>query len=149
VTHDQVEATTMADRIGILEQGRLQQVGTPLEVYERPASLRVAQRLGSPAINALPARWFAGDAPGEATPVGLRPADGELAGAGTGGGVVEGRVLECSLPKHQLIADHDGVEIRARVLLEHAIAPGERVAFRFPRSRRLYFDRDGIRLDAR
>jgi multiple sugar transport system ATP-binding protein len=148
VTHDQVEATTMADRIGILEQGRLQQVGTPLEIYERPASLRVAQRLGSPAINALPARWFAADAPAAAETVALRPEDVELAGAATGDGVVEGRVLECSLPKHQLIADHDGVEIRARLLLEHAIAPGERVGFRFPRARRLYFDRDGARVEA-
>jgi multiple sugar transport system ATP-binding protein len=148
VTHDQVEATTMADRIGILEQGRLQQVGTPLEIYERPASLRVAQRLGSPAINALPVRWFAGDAPAAATTVALRPEDVEIAGPARGDDVLEGTILECSLPKHQLIADHDGVEIRARALLEHAIAPGERVAFRFPRSRRLYFDGNGTRVDA-
>ncbi len=54
VTHDQVEALTMASRIGIFEQGRLVQVGTPREIYEQPANLYVATRLGMPAINLLP-----------------------------------------------------------------------------------------------
>src|SRR5258707_12023744 len=54
VTHDQVEALTMASRIGILEQGRLVQVGTPQDIYERPANIYVAGRLGIPAINFLP-----------------------------------------------------------------------------------------------
>jgi multiple sugar transport system ATP-binding protein len=149
VTHDQVEATTMADRIGILEQGRLQQVGTPMEIYERPASLRVAQRLGSPAINALPVHWFGGAAPEGAALVGLRPEDVELAGElEEGAEIVRGTVIECSLPKHQLVAEHQGVEIRARVLLEHPIAPGDPVAFRLPQRRRLYFDREGRRIAA-
>jgi multiple sugar transport system ATP-binding protein len=54
VTHDQIEAMTMADRIGILDQGVLAQLGTPREIYERPATLHVAQRLGQPHINILP-----------------------------------------------------------------------------------------------
>jgi multiple sugar transport system ATP-binding protein len=145
VTHDQVEATTMADRIGILEQGRLQQVGAPQDVYHDPATLRVAQRLGSPAINALPAHWFAGDVPPGAATVALRPEDVELA-AVDASDALPGTVLECSLPKHQVIAERDGVEIRARALLDHALAPGARVAFRFPRARRLYFDREGHRV---
>ncbi len=56
VTHDQVEALTMANRIGILEQGRLVQVGTPQDVYERPANIYVAGRLGIPTnIELVPA----------------------------------------------------------------------------------------------
>jgi len=51
VTHDQVEAMTMGDRIAILRDGRMQQVGTPLEVYERPANVFVAQFIGTPPMN--------------------------------------------------------------------------------------------------
>ncbi len=54
VTHDQVEAMTMADRIAIMSAGRLQQVGTPQEVYEAPANLFVAQFIGTPPMNTLP-----------------------------------------------------------------------------------------------
>ena len=53
VTHDQVEAITMADRIAIMSAGRLQQVGTPQEVYEAPANLFVAQFIGTPPMNTL------------------------------------------------------------------------------------------------
>ncbi len=56
VTHDQVEAMTMGDRIGILNHGRLVQVGTPNEVYHRPRNTFVASFVGSPAINLLPGR---------------------------------------------------------------------------------------------
>jgi len=54
VTHDQVEAMTMADRIAIMSAGRLQQVGTPQDVYEAPANLFVAQFIGTPPMNTLP-----------------------------------------------------------------------------------------------
>ena len=54
VTHDQVEAMTMADRIAIMSAGRLQQVGTPQQVYEAPAKLFVAQFIGTPPMNTLP-----------------------------------------------------------------------------------------------
>ena len=56
VTHDQVEAMTMGDRIAILEQGVLQQVGPPQEVYDRPGNIFVAGFIGSPAMNMFPAR---------------------------------------------------------------------------------------------
>jgi len=56
VTHDQVEAMTMADRVAVLDQGRLQQVGAPREVYDRPANLFVARFIGSPPMNTLPGR---------------------------------------------------------------------------------------------
>ena len=56
VTHDQIEAMTMADRIGVMNEGVLIQLGTPREIYERPNSAYVASRLGTPAINLIPAR---------------------------------------------------------------------------------------------
>ena len=54
VTHDQVEAMTLADRIVVLSDGRIEQVGPPLELYERPANLFVAQFIGSPSMNIMP-----------------------------------------------------------------------------------------------
>lgn len=61
VTHDQVEAMTLADRLVILDQGRIAQVGTPLEIYDRPANLFTAGFIGSPRINLLAARVVASD----------------------------------------------------------------------------------------
>ncbi|WP_165215475.1 ABC transporter ATP-binding protein [Affinirhizobium pseudoryzae] len=55
VTHDQVEAMTLADRIVVLSAGRIEQVGPPLELYERPQNLFVAKFIGSPAMNIIPA----------------------------------------------------------------------------------------------
>ena len=54
VTHDQVEAMTMGHRIAVLNEGRLQQLGTPMELYAHPANLFVAQFIGSPPMNLLP-----------------------------------------------------------------------------------------------
>jgi multiple sugar transport system ATP-binding protein len=51
VTHDQVEAMTMADRIAVMNDGRMEQLGEPLELYDRPVNLFVAQFIGSPAMN--------------------------------------------------------------------------------------------------
>ncbi|TIO88779.1 MAG: TOBE domain-containing protein, partial [Mesorhizobium sp.] len=56
VTHDQVEAMTLADRIVVLKEGVVEQVGTPMELYKRPGNLFVAQFIGSPAMNILPAK---------------------------------------------------------------------------------------------
>src|SRR5512147_3212763 len=54
VTHDQIEALTMADRIGVLNHGKLIQVGTPQDIYDRPANIFVAKLVGTPRINLLP-----------------------------------------------------------------------------------------------
>jgi multiple sugar transport system ATP-binding protein len=62
VTHDQVEAMTMGDRITVLRAGRIQQVGSPLEVYERPANLFVAGFIGTPPMSLLPAMLADGGA---------------------------------------------------------------------------------------
>ncbi|MES2667542.1 MAG: ABC transporter ATP-binding protein [Pseudomonadota bacterium] len=72
VTHDQIEAMTMATHVGVLDQGRLVQFGTPREIYESPISTYVASRLGQPRINLLPAGAF-GQAKAGAAQIGLRP----------------------------------------------------------------------------
>jgi multiple sugar transport system ATP-binding protein len=72
VTHDQIEAMTMATHVGVLDRGRLVQFGTPREIYQNPVSIYAASRLGQPRINILPADVF-GAAPPGATHIGLRP----------------------------------------------------------------------------
>jgi multiple sugar transport system ATP-binding protein len=73
VTHDQTEAMTMATRIGVLEQGRLIQLGTPREIYEDPRSVHVATRLGSPSVNLVPRQLFPEvPAPEQAATIGVR-----------------------------------------------------------------------------
>jgi len=101
VTHDQVEAMTMADKIVVMQDGRIEQIGSPLELYDRPTNLFVAQFIGSPAMNVVSgtlrhqgpqawvegdggARWpVAADAPGsdgQAVTYGVRPEHLSLAG---------------------------------------------------------------------
>jgi len=143
VTHDQVEATTLAERIGILEAGEIRQVGTPHEIYREPLSLDVAQRLGSPAINVLPAEWFEGSVNPLAAHVAIRPEDVQLT---QGNGDASFRVIECSLVKHLVVAERSGIEVRSRRMLEHAVVPGSHVRFNFPHQHCLYFDRSGRRL---
>jgi multiple sugar transport system ATP-binding protein len=72
VTHDQIEAMTMATHVGVLDHGKLVQFGTPRQIYEEPVSAYVASRLGQPHINLLPADAF-GPAPAGAAQIGLRP----------------------------------------------------------------------------
>ena len=79
VTHDQVEAMTMADRIVVMQAGRIEQIGTPLALYDRPMNTFVAQFIGSPAMNLFEARFKGGELvleSGEPTglkgPVGLK-----------------------------------------------------------------------------
>jgi multiple sugar transport system ATP-binding protein len=74
VTHDQIEAMTMADRIGVIREGQLVQVGTPREIYEQPRDIYVATRLGSPPMNLLPT---------DVLPVPGMPAGTETVGART------------------------------------------------------------------
>src|SRR5213075_3189491 len=96
VTHDQIEAMTMADRIVVMHEGRIEQLGRPLELYDRPANLFVAQFIGSPAMNifdgvvqsgaveALGVRWPANGRPsdGQRVRYGIRPEHLEPATSG-------------------------------------------------------------------
>ena len=111
VTHDQVEAMTMATHVGVLDRGRLVQFGTPREIYEQPVSIYAAGRLGQPHINILPADLF-GPAPHAATKIGLRP---EQIGQGEGQDSLVKRVehlgdqtrLHLSFNHHDLITVTD------------------------------------------
>jgi sn-glycerol 3-phosphate transport system ATP-binding protein len=94
VTHDQVEAMTMADRIIVMNEGRIEQIGTPAEVYSRPASTFVASFMGAPPMNLLqgyvrggqvmlgPLALCPTEAPEGEVTVGLRPEDITLAASG-------------------------------------------------------------------
>ena len=86
VTHDQVEAMTLADRIVVLNKGRIEQVGSPMELYARPDNLFVARFIGSPAMNIVPASALSAslNLPGGTVHVGVRPEDLSLAEAGEG-----------------------------------------------------------------
>ncbi len=104
VTHDQIEAMTMADRIVVMHDGLIEQIGTPLELFDRPGNLFVAQFIGSPAMNVLqgvlrqsggddrveaeghlwPVRKLASASDGQAVHYGIRPTDIEIAPAGEG-----------------------------------------------------------------
>ncbi|MBD8066612.1 sn-glycerol-3-phosphate ABC transporter ATP-binding protein UgpC [Devosia sp. PTR5] len=73
VTHDQIEAMTLADRVVVLNGGRIEQVGTPLDLYDRPDNVFVAGFIGSPRMNFLPAAALAGGVGADASLVGIRP----------------------------------------------------------------------------
>ena len=123
----------------------LQQVGTPIEIYGDPRTLPVAQRLGTPPINVLPAQWFDGHAPRGTAHVAIRPEDVVVAADGEAAGFA---VIECSLVKHQLVAERHGVEVHARVMLDEPLAPGSPARFGFPAERCLFFDAAGRRVPA-
>jgi multiple sugar transport system ATP-binding protein len=93
VTHDQTEAMTMASRIGVIDRGRLVQVGTPREIYERPVNAYVASRLGQPAINLVPAVAFRDSGlPREAETLGLRTEHLAIAKGGPGASATVTRI---------------------------------------------------------
>ncbi|BBI47921.1 hypothetical protein HORIV_03420 [Vreelandella olivaria] len=87
VTHDQLEAMTLGDRLVVLNAGQIEQVGTPMEIYARPASMFVAGFIGSPAMNMLPvdylneqgANGLLDNLPDGTDTVGIRPDDMHLA----------------------------------------------------------------------
>ena len=79
VTHDQVEAMTLGDRIAVMDRGRLQQVGTPEDIYRTPRNIFVARFVGSPAMNLLP-----GPAVGAGRRSGRRHPPGAPAAGGRG-----------------------------------------------------------------
>ncbi len=139
VTHDQIEAMTMATKIGVLDHGRLVQFGPPREVYENPVSLYVAGRLGQPRINALPAGLFAG-APTGARTIGLRP-EHIRQGEGRPAQVVRVEHLGDQSRLHLSLDGHDIVTL-ADVHAE--LEPGDTVPIE-PRNA-LYFDASGARI---
>jgi multiple sugar transport system ATP-binding protein len=147
VTHDQIEAMTMASRIGVLSDGALLQLGSPREIYEQPNSVYVAARLGAPQINLLPAEFLPGLAmPSGATTIGVRTE--HLLISDAGGGDLPARV---SRVEHLGDQTHVHLDVKGRSLVTLA-SPGrsfaheEQVGLRLIEP--LYFDAEGTRIGA-
>src|SRR5271156_583841 len=144
VTHDQTEAMTMASRIGVIEAGRLMQIGTPREIYENPISIYVAARLGQPAINLLPTALFAG-APRAAKTIGARTEHLTIA---RGNGDVSATVtrIEHLGDQSHLHLDLGGQSIVMLSDPEAALGAGDIVSLRL--NNPLFFDAAGRRVAA-
>jgi multiple sugar transport system ATP-binding protein len=139
VTHDQIEAMTMASHVGVLDQGKLVQFGTPREIYENPVSTYVASRLGQPRINLLPADAFGAAKPG-ATQIGLRP-EHVLLGDGQPATVRRVEHLGDQTRLHLTMGTHEIITLADP---HTTLAPGDAVAIR-PETP-LWFDASGNRI---
>ncbi|MEM7723660.1 MAG: ABC transporter ATP-binding protein, partial [Pseudomonadota bacterium] len=146
VTHDQVEAMTLADRIVVLQAGVIEQVGAPRELYERPANLFVAQFIGSPKMNVMPvnANGLRLDhAPEGAVHLGIRPEAMALDAPGSGqmDGVVD--VAEYLGADTFLIIDTEGAgKLTVRTDGETHLRPGDAVGIAFDPEKRHFFGSD-------
>ena len=129
VTHDQVEAMTLADKIVVLRDGAVMQAGAPAELYERPANMFVAQFIGSPKMNVLPAAILPAARPGEtpegAAHVGVRPEHLDLADPDTA--PLRGRVgvIEYMGADSYVYAETEAGPVLARVPGRAAAREGE------------------------
>ncbi len=145
VTHDQVEAMTMADRIVVLNAGRVEQYGSPLELYERPANLFVAGFIGSPKMNFV--AGVPADQHGAAT-IGIRPEHLRIARAGEDGG--EGWPGTVSVAEHLgsdtfLYVDAGALGLlTVRAIGEIHLKGGDRVWLSPDPARLHRFDKDGM-----
>ena len=173
VTHDQVEAMTLAHRVAILDEGALQQIGTPREVYDNPANLFVAGFMGSPPMNfirgsiengrfesgggaSVPVEG-AGDAgaaglrDGAAAVMGFRPEDAEVSDPGTG--LFDATVYAAELTGDVTlvtVALGDDASIAIKMPKEYDVDFDRKVAVGFPLERGFLFDAaSGDRLPAR
>jgi multiple sugar transport system ATP-binding protein len=163
VTHDQVEAMTLATRIVVMHQGVIQQVGTPTEVYERPKNLRVAGFVGSPAINRiegqvgeggvfastafslpLPAR-LADRPQGEVLTLAVRPENLRVGPDEAWTGTVQ--LVEPLGNQHVVWLSGGGTSLSAVLPGQPAVQEGATVRFGFEPSCTLWFDAAGDRLD--
>jgi multiple sugar transport system ATP-binding protein len=166
VTHDQVEAMTLASRIVVLNAGRIEQIGSPMELYARPANLFVAGFLGSPSMNFLPAQAVRPDertvelscagttftlpranraiAAGAALTLGIRPEHIRVAGpeAGAHGEVTLVERLGGEALAHIRVGEM-GHTLVAKVGGASPIAPGERVRLHFEPEHCHLFDSRG------
>jgi multiple sugar transport system ATP-binding protein len=146
VTHDQVEAMTLATRIGVINRGRLVQIGTPREIYETPVDSYVAARLGSPGINLVPCALFPEvAAPAAATTIGARTEHVRITRAANGAAAGTVTWIE-----HLGDRNHLHVKLAEGELLtlgdpDAGLAVGDRVAIDFTRP--LFFDASGQRVE--
>jgi multiple sugar transport system ATP-binding protein len=131
VTHDQIEAMTMGDRIAVMNLGLLQQIGTPRDLYTNPANTFVARFIGSPAMNLLPAGALGDGIGGADRLVGFRPEHVEL-GNGRSGGAHFDAIVEVVqyLGDEQLAYLRLGeAEIVAKLPIDPALEPGHERTF--------------------
>ena len=157
VTHDQVEAMTLADRIVVLEYGTIAQVGPPRELYEHPANLFVAQFIGSPAMNIMPCTTasgefhlnggrsgpYGGDHP--AVHLGIRPEHIDIVAHGEGqmDGTVD--VVEYLGADSYVIVDGGPCgQITIRSHGDENLAPGKQIGLAFRPERLHFFDDKGL-----
>lgn len=144
VTHDQVEAMTMGDRVAVLKDGILQQVAPPRELYDAPVNEFVAGFIGSPAMNLFP---------GDGVTLGVRPEAmallGEQRQAPAGWVVRDGAVtiIEELGSESYVYADCDGDRLVARITDDRRLSPGERVQLAYDPAAAHRFDQtSGLRL---
>ena len=151
VTHDQTEALTFADQVVVMHEGAIVQVGTPIELFERPRHTFVGHFIGSPGMNVLPCEIEAGQArfagvplaaaeraaPGARTEIGVRPEFVRFAEAGVP--VRVARVADAG--RHQIVETHHGDTVIRVLLKEGERVPGENARLAFdPAHTRLYVD---------
>ncbi|MEO9823953.1 MAG: ABC transporter ATP-binding protein [Paracoccaceae bacterium] len=141
VTHDQTEAMTLADKIVVLRDGRVEQVGSPMELYNNPANQFVAGFLGSPAMNFIPARYLS---EGDTRTIGIRPEDLQLAEGGNLSATVQH--VEHLGGDTNVVARLDEYQVTARLFGQHLIEQGQTVNFEIQSSRIYFFDNKGTRI---
>jgi multiple sugar transport system ATP-binding protein len=143
VTHDQVEAMTMGDRIAVMNLGVLQQVGSPAELYKDPSNVFVAGFIGSPAMNLVPAPLIDG-AGGSDRIAGFRPEHVDL-----GNGQVDGYKFDARVEVVEYLGDEQLVHLtrketplQAKLAVEEEVASGQELTFAVARDKLLLFDAD-------
>jgi multiple sugar transport system ATP-binding protein len=144
VTHDQVEAMTMADKIVVLREGRIEQVGSPLELYNRPCNQFVAGFIGSPRMNFVPVAQVPGAKTGTLT-VGIRPEHAQLSDAGP----LQMKVSQVEqLGSTSILHGHVVPDAPFEIILggQTSIRRGDTVRVTAPADQLHFFDQNGLRL---
>ena len=144
VTHDQAEATTLADKIGVLKEGKIVQIGTPEEIYENPNSIYVSQRLGSPKINVLPSSLFKIN--DNIPTIGIRPENILL-----GTGKYSGKVISIeNLGSETVVAiNFEGHEVLSSIQGAYKSSINETINFDINMNKVLTFNKEGDRINER
>ena len=144
VTHDHIEATTMADHIGVLKEGALVQFDTPDKIYNNPNSIYVAQKLGSPKINVISAEHFNSNIPDNVEFVAFRPENVTLRSKG----LFEAKIETIqNLGVEQIVSlNFSGETIRALVKPDIALNLNEAVNLDVPQEHIMYFDKKSNRV---
>ena len=141
VTHDQTEAMTLADKIVVLRDGRVEQIGSPMELYNNPANQFVAGFLGSPSMNFFPAGLVH---EGDSRTMGVRPEDLFIADQGALTAKVSH--VEKLGGDTNVIAHVNDHQITARLFGQHAIEEGQDLRLGFKPDSAYHFDGEGMRL---